>query len=73
MSMAANKHKGIRAAVCGDLTSCEFTRLHNDANVLCMGARIIAYAQCEVFATKFLETEFMGGKHKKRIDMFEQA
>ena len=71
MSMAANKHKGIRAAVVGDLTSCEFTRLHNDANVLCMGARIIAYAQCEVFATKFLETEFMGGKHKKRIDMFE--
>ncbi len=71
MSMAANKHKGIRAAVCGDLTSCEFTRLHNDANVLCMGARIIAYAQCEVFVTKFLETEFMGGKHKKRIDMFE--
>ena len=66
-----NKHKGIRAAVVGDLTSCEFTRLHNDANVLCMGARIIAYAQCEVFATKFLETEFMGGKHKKRIDMFE--
>ena len=73
MSMAANKHKGIRAAVVGDLTSCEFTRLHNDANVLCMGARIIAYAQCEVFATKFLETEFMGGKHKKRIDMFEPA
>ena len=71
MSMAANKHRGIRAAVVGDLTSCEFTRLHNDANVLCMGARIIAYAQCEVFATKFLETEFMGGKHKKRIDMFE--
>ena len=73
MSMAANKHKGIRAAVVGDLTSCEFTRLHNDANVLCMGARIIAYAQCEVFATKFLETEFMGGKHKVRIDMFEPA
>jgi ribose 5-phosphate isomerase B len=73
MSMAANKRKGIRAAVVGDLKSSEFTRLHNDANVLCMGARIIAYAQCEVFATKFLETEFMGGKHKKRIDMFEPA
>ena len=43
MSMAANKHKGIRAAVCGDLKSAEFTRLHNDANVLCMGARIISY------------------------------
>ena len=71
ISLAANKVKGIRAALCGDCFSAEATRLHNDANVLCMGARIIAYAQCEVFATKFLETEFMGGKHKKRIDMFE--
>ena len=67
MSMAANK----RAAVCGDLKSSEFTRLHNNANVLCMGARIISYELCEEIAKKFLETEFMGGKHKKRIDMFE--
>ncbi len=70
MSMAANKRKGIRAAVCGDLKSCEFTRLHNDANVLCMGARIISYELCEELANKFLSTEFMGGKHKVRIDMF---
>ncbi|MBR2199093.1 MAG: ribose 5-phosphate isomerase B [Fibrobacter sp.] len=71
MSMAANKRKGIRAAVCGDLKSSEFTRLHNNANVLCMGARIISYELCEEIAKKFLETEFMGGKHKVRIDMFE--
>ena len=71
MSMAANKHKGIRAAVCGDLKSSEFTRLHNDANVLCMGARIISYELCEQITKKFLETDFMGGKHKVRIDMFE--
>ena len=73
VSITANKVPGIRAALCGDCFSAEVTREHNDANVLCMGARIIAYAQCEVFATKFLETEFMGGKHKKRIDMFEPA
>ena len=73
MSMAANKRKGIRAAVCGDLKSSEFTRLHNDANVLCMGARIIPYELCEEIAKKFLETDFMGGKHKVRIDMFEPA
>ena len=71
MSMVANKHKGIRAAVCGDVKSSEFTRLHNDANVLCMGARIIPYELCESITQKFLETYFLGGKHKVRIDMFE--
>lgn len=70
MSMAANKHRGIRAAVCGDLKSAEFTRLHNDANVLCMGARIIPYELAEQIAEKYLTTEFLGGKHKVRIDMF---
>ena len=70
MSMAANKHKSIRAAVCGDLKSAEFTRLHNDANVLCMGARIISYELAEQIAEKYLTTEFLGGKHKVRIDMF---
>lgn len=70
MSMAANKHKGIRAAVCGDLKSAEFTRLHNDANVLCMGARIISYDLAQEIADKYLTTDFLGGKHKLRIDMF---
>lgn len=70
MSMAANKHKGIRAAVCGDLKSAEFTRLHNDANVLCMGARIIPYELAQQIAEKYLTTDFLGGKHKVRIDMF---
>ena len=70
MSMAANKHKGIRAAVCGDLKSAEFTRLHNDANVLCMGARIIPYDLAQEITDKYLTTEFLGGKHKIRIDMF---
>ena len=73
MSMASNRHKGIRAAVCSDLKSCEFTRLHNDANVLCMGARIISYELCEKLAIKFLTTNFMGGKHKTRIDMFDSV
>lgn len=70
MSMVANKHKGIRAAVCGDLKSAEFTRLHNDANVLCMGERIISYELCERITEKYLTTGFLGGKHKARIDMF---
>ena len=64
------KNKGIRAAVCGDLTSAEFTRLHNDANVLCMGARIIPFDLAVQIARKYLTTDFMGGKHQHRIDMF---
>lgn len=71
MSMMANKQKGVRAAVCGDTKSAEFTRLHNDANVLCMGARIISFDLCERITEIFLDTNFMGGKHKIRIDMFE--
>lgn len=71
MSMVANKQKGIRAAVCGDLKSAEFTRLHNDANVLCMGERIISFELATEIARKFLSTEFLGGKHKIRIDMYE--
>jgi len=72
MSMMANKQKGIRAAVCGDVKSAEFTRLHNDANVLCMGARIIPFDLCKKITDIYLATGFMGGKHKARIDMFEK-
>ena len=72
MSMAANKHKSIRAAVCTDLKSAEFTRLHNDANVLCMGERIIPYELAQEITEKYLTTEILGGKHKTRIDMFSK-
>lgn len=70
MSMAANKVKGIRASVCSDAKSAEFTRLHNDANVLCMGARIIDLEKAEELVKIFLTTGFEGGKHLKRISMF---
>ena len=70
MSMAANKVKGIRAAVCTDPKSTEFTRRHNDANVLCLGARIIDEETAENLVRIFLTTEFEGGKHLKRISMF---
>lgn len=72
MSMAANKHKGIRAAVCGDIKSAELTRQHNDANVLCLGALIIGFVTAREIAKTFLENEFVGGKHKARIEMFEK-
>ena len=69
MSMAANKCKGIRAACCTDTFSARFTRLHNDANVLCMGARVIgAGLACDI-ADIFINTDFEGGRHQTRIDM----
>lgn len=69
MSMAANKCKGIRAACCTDTFSARFTRLHNDANVLCMGARVVgAGLACDI-ADIFVKTEFEGGRHQKRVDM----
>ena len=68
ISMAANKVKGIRAACCSDYFSAKFTRLHNDANVLCMGARVIGGgAACELVDV-FLSTEFEGGRHQRRVD-----
>ena len=70
MSMVANRHKRIRASVCGDEKSAEFTRLHNDSNVLCMGARIIPYDLAQKIAKIYLATDFLGGKHLTRIKMF---
>lgn len=68
ISMAANKVKGIRAACCSDYFSAKYTRLHNDANVLCMGARVIgAGLACELVDV-FLSTDFEGGRHQRRVD-----
>ena len=69
MSMCANKCKGIRAAVCGDHFSAEFTRKHNNANVLCLGARVIGAGVAMQLVDIFLTTEFEGGRHEKRIEM----
>ena len=70
MSMAANKHRGIRAACCSDTFSARLTRLHNDANVLCFGARVVGQGLAIDLVDSFIDAEFEGGKHQKRIDMF---
>lgn len=69
MSMCANKHKGIRAAVCSDTFSAKMTRRHNDANVLCLGARVIGSCLATDIVDIFLENEFESGRHKTRVDM----
>lgn len=69
MSMAANKCRGIRAALCSDTFSAKFTRLHNDANVLCMGARVLGSGLALEIVDTFINTEFEGGRHQLRVDM----
>lgn len=71
MSMTANKQKGIRAAVLSDAFSAEMTRRHNNANVLCLGGRVIDSAKAVELANIFLNTPYEGGRHDKRIAMME--
>ena len=68
VSMAANKVGGIRCALCGDSYSAEMTRRHNNANVLAMGAGIIGNNLAERIVDTFLNTQFEGGRHQRRID-----
>lgn len=69
MSMCANKHHGIRAALCSDTYSAKMTRQHNDANVLCMGARVIGSCLAIDILDTFLAHNFEGGRHAVRVDM----
>ncbi|MBE6871328.1 MAG: ribose 5-phosphate isomerase B [Ruminococcaceae bacterium] len=71
MSIVANKHKGIRAAVCGDTFSAKFTRKHNDANVLCIGERVTGTGLALEIVDTFLANDFEGGRHQRRVDMYE--
>lgn len=72
MSMAANKLRGIRAACCSDTFSAKFTRLHNNANVLCLGARVVGEGLACELADIFVDSEFEGGKHLRRINMISE-
>lgn len=69
MSMCANKYRGIRAALCSDTYSARMTRAHNDANVLCLGARVIGPCLAQDILEAFLSATFEGGRHQTRVDM----
>ena len=71
MSLAANRHPRIRAALCHDAFTAEMARLHNDANVLCVGARSTGEAVVEQIVRIFLGTAFEGGRHQRRVDKIE--
>lgn len=70
ISMAANRHAHIRAALCHDAFTAEMSRAHNDANVLCMGARVLGIGTAESVVKAFCETSFEGGRHAERICKF---
>jgi ribose 5-phosphate isomerase B len=67
VSIAANRHRHVRAALCHDALSARLSRRHNDANVLCLGARLIGPDVAKDCLRVFLETEFEGGRHKNRV------
>ena len=69
ISITANKVKGIRCALCGDVLSAEMTRRHNDANMLAMGAGIVGPMAAERIVDVFLSTEFEGGRHQRRVNL----
>nr|WP_315023691.1 ribose 5-phosphate isomerase B [uncultured Aminipila sp.] len=69
ISIAANKVKGVRCALCTDAHMAEMTRKHNDANILAMGGRIIDVETAKNITQTWLDTEFEGGRHQRRVDM----
>jgi len=71
MSMAANRHRGIRAALCGDVYSASMAREHNDANVLCIGARVVGAGLATQILKAFLSTSFEGGRHERRVNKID--
>jgi len=70
--MAANKVPGIRAALCNDLYTARLSREHNDANVLSMGGRIVAFGLADEIVALWLRTGFEGGRHQRRLDQISQ-
>ncbi|PIE59573.1 MAG: ribose 5-phosphate isomerase B [Desulfobulbus propionicus] len=71
MSMAANRFQGIRAALCTESFSARMSREHNDANILCLGERVVGLELAKDIVRTWLETDFKGGRHQQRIDKFD--
>lgn len=69
MSLVANKVKGIRAAAVSEHFSAKYTRLHNNSNILCLGGRVIGVGTALELADIFVDTQFEGGRHQRRVDM----
>ncbi|MCY1079798.1 ribose 5-phosphate isomerase B [Archangium lansingense] len=73
MSITANKYRGIRAALCTSEFEARMTRAHNDANVLCLGQRVVGVGLARSIVEAFVATPFEGGRHQKRLDKIREA
>ena len=73
MAITANKHRGIRAALCTDEFVARMARAHNDANVLCLGQRVVGVGLARSILEAFLATPFEGGRHQRRVDKIREA
>lgn len=71
MNIQANRFKGIRSALCWDLSSAKLAREHNNANILCLGSRLIPFGYALEIAKIFLQTPFLGGRHQNRLDKLD--
>lgn len=71
MSMAANRHAGIRAALCANEYMARMSRMHNNANVLCLGERILGVDLAKAIADAFVQTAFEGGRHQRRVGLID--
>ena len=69
ISLACNKVNGIRACVCSEPYTARYSRLHNNCNIICFGARVIGIEMAKMIVDEFFETEFEGGRHQRRVDM----
>ena len=69
ISLAANKVKGVRACVCSEPYTARMSRLHNNCNVLCFGARVVGSELAKMIVDEWLNTSFEGGRHQRRVDM----
>ena len=72
MSIVANKMKGVRAVVCSEPYSAKMAKEHNNANVLCLGSRVIGVELAKTIVDTWLVAKFEGGRHSRRVDMFDQ-
>lgn len=72
ISIAANKVKGVRAAVCSDVTTARLVKEHNDANIIAFGARIVGIELAKDIVKAYLDAEFAGGRHVRRVEMIHE-
>ena len=72
ISIAANKVKGVRAVVCSETYTVRYSRLHNNANILAFGARVVSTGLAELLVDEFLNTQYEGGRHQRRVDMLTE-